>query len=90
MIDSWRAYASCIIKFIQRPINACSIIETTRRKRAAPTTIIGSSFIEQKFQALVNLRRLVVHNGPQSPKSIQKVEVSNFDFFDLFRSIEVY
>ena len=31
-----------------------------------------------------------VHNGPQSAKKVQKVNVSDFEFFDVFGSIEVY
>ena len=31
-----------------------------------------------------------MHNGPQSAKKVQKVNVSDFEFFDVFGSIEVY
>ena len=36
-------------------LNDWAIIAATRGKRAAPTTIIESSIIDQKFQAIVTL-----------------------------------
>ena len=49
-INAWNFCSIIEFSFIGTH-NYWAIIAATHRKRAAPTTIIESSFIEQKFQA---------------------------------------